>query len=288
MLWALLCLLAAVASTGAIVVSKRLAQECDLFHVAAAQFFFTALFLVPAAALMPAPPEGYALPLPAAGAILLAALLNVSSVYIYLRAIKSGSISILVPLRNTTPLFVAFLAIVLLSEQVTATVIGAALLIVAGAALLNQAREKGKAALARGAGAALLVALMAAFVFIIVKYITTISGPVPYLVFSSLAAAVISGAFLALAPGLQPFVHAARRHGRAFLLLGILAAAASLATVYAISLEKASVVSTFLRVELLFAVAAGALFFKEEVGISKIAGALLVLAGLVLVIMRGG
>ena len=288
MLWIALCLVAALSSVMAVAINKKLLGTVSEIKVASLYFIFTFLLLTP---LVPFLAETSDFSLLSAGLVALIAFngfLNVAAVYIYMKAIKCGDMSTVVPIRNTTPLFTAFLAAIFISEAITANVVAASLLIVFGAAALNYRKDmrlqSSNAAELKASVYALIVAIMAAFVFVIMKYCVSVISPILFIYVSVFFSSAIALLILAQKKKIRRFAEIARINLKYFFMVGLLTTIASLAIPYAASLEKASVISPFLRVELLFSLLVGYMFFGEKITKSKILGALLIFIGLLLVI----
>ena|GEM_PF-5305531 len=288
MLWIILCLVAAVSLVGAVVINKRLLGTAAEENITSLYFIFITLILTPFVLLLVPVSDFFALSVEIISAVLFIAILNVLSVYVYMKAIKVGDLSTIVPIKNTTPLFVAILAALLISEHVELNVILASVMVVVGAVALSrnskphasQSQQKLKSIIY-----ALSVAVIAAIVFVITKYSVSIVYPLLWIYSTFLVSSLLLLFIMVASGSAGSAMQLTRTKFPQIFAAALLATIATYATVTAISLEKASVVSAFLRVELLFGVVAGAFFFKEELTKTKLSGALLILAGLLLVIL---
>jgi transporter family protein len=280
MLWILLCIIASASTISVVVLSKRLLDSVDEFSVACLYFVFTFLVLSP---ILFSGISSFEIPFNIMILFPIIGILNVLAIFFYMKAIKSGDLSKVVPIRNSTPLFVAILAIFFLAEQPELNVFISCGLIILGSFLLNKEKSVSghdPASLKYAFG----VAIIASFVFIIMKHSVSMIDPFAFNYLSFLSSSVIGLLFVVGRKKAQRMISFIEKNLSSFIIIGILTAIASVSIVYAASLEAASMVSAFLRVELLFGLAAGQMFFNEKLTKETVAGALLVFIGLILVI----
>ena len=215
------------------------------------------------------------------------ALLNATAIILYIRSLKIGEMSIVIPLRNTTPLFVVLLSFIFLKEEHSAWLIAASFLIIIGAIIISHKRNKGFHESLRNITKdesiiyALIVALIAAFVFILTKYALFYIDSVIFLFFVT-----IFSLLFVLLYGLigkkdyKKVIENIKSHTWIFIIAGIFNSIGTLFTYYALASNNASIVAPTLRMEIVFSVIAGLLFFKEKGALKKIIGSSVILTGI--------
>jgi len=137
MFWALLSGIGACADAGYYIVNKKFLRSVDPDLLAASGFLFTSLFLLSISFCRGIPPLGpdFAMAVTATVAI------NIIGTTLAFRALKSTDISLAVPMLSFTPLFLIVTAAVMLHEIPSVIGIGGILILVSGSYVLNTAAE---------------------------------------------------------------------------------------------------------------------------------------------------
>lgn len=282
MLWLLFSLLTAFFVSLKDVLSKQSLASMDEYS---ASFFFRLvifLFILPFLLLQgfAEPGMGFWIALPISGSI------NAVATLLFMRAVKSSELSLAVPLRNFTPLFLLATSPLILRELPSSTGILGVLLIVGGAYLLNL--ESGSygleplRALARERGPRLM--LLAAFLWSISSSYDKIgvqaSSPllwvasVNFFVVLSLLPLALLNVKLRVVP---------LRGAVSISMAGVLGAIGLFFQMKAITLTLVAYVISIKRLGVLFSVLWGRVIFKEAVVEKRILGASLMVAGAALI-----
>lgn len=280
MLWLLCAFLTALCESLKDVVMKKSLGDANEYVVAWAWVFFSLPFLLPAVWYQGIPPLGeqFWLALGCGGG------LNFIAFILYVKALKYGDLSLTVPMIAFSPLFLLLTAPLVLGEFPTVWGMLGVLLVVVGSYLLNL-REKHKGYLApyrallseTGPRMMLGVALIWGIATTIDKVGLQNSAPVFWV-------AALNGVLMvALTPVMlnQPgSLGQVQRHFKALVLIGFLAALAALFQMFAVAMTLVAYVIAIKRTSTLMSVAWGYLFFGEAGLSERIAGAVVMLAGI--------
>lgn len=287
MLWLILTLIAALSNTSTVVINKKLLTFNKEIIVSASYFIFVVIFLSPLIPFIVDFSEIHLITDLLAFLIFLGAVLNLSAIYIYMKALKCGDLSLILPIRNTTPLFVAVLAVIFIAENVTLQIFAGIIIIMAGSIILTKESKSklGGSNQIKAILYALAVAIMAAVIFTITKYSVSIISPFLHVYLSALISSILLFLFILFSGRTSEFMGVIKTNIVPFAGVGFFSTLAATSIATAASIAMASVVSAFLRIELLFGVVAGSIFFKETITKLRIIGAILIFIGLLLVIL---
>jgi drug/metabolite transporter (DMT)-like permease len=137
MFWALLSGIGACADAGYYIVNKKFLRSVDPDLLAASGFLFTSLFLLAISFSRGIPPLGPDFVM----AVTAAVAINILGTTLAFRALKSTDISLAVPMLSFTPLFLIVTAAVMLHEIPSAVGICGILVLVFGSYVLNTTAE---------------------------------------------------------------------------------------------------------------------------------------------------
>lgn len=221
---------------------------------------------------------------PAVGAaILVSGVVNIGAIWAFLKALELEDLSVVAPLKQSTPIAVALAEPLVLVADYRFGVLAGAFAAVAGAYVLLSDDEGLATPLRRITETPALLALAAALLFAVAslanRFVTTQLSPYLYAFFVYAIMAV--GFTVILGAGDRDLPARGLLRGR-LLLLGGLTALRTSVTYVAFSLAIASRVSVVLQVSILLNVLAGGVLFAEEGLVRKLAGALLIVIGVVL------
>jgi drug/metabolite transporter (DMT)-like permease len=219
------------------------------------------------------------------GAALLSIVLNMVSVTLQVKALSISPLSVTVPFLAFTPLFMLATSAIVLREVPDAKGLTGILLVAVGAYTIHLDRIRGGLlepfrAIARERGSILMlvVAFIWSWTAVYDKVAVLASSPAFYTSFFSLAFGVLYAPFLAFGlrrarpgPGVLP---------RLF-LLGAIGAAMILSQLVAIQLTLASYVIAVKRSGMILSVVLGHVLFKEEHLRARLAGAVFMTLGVV-------
>jgi drug/metabolite transporter (DMT)-like permease len=219
--------------------------------------------------------------------IILSAAGVLSSTYIYVEAMRISDLSVTEPLRQTTPLIVAFMEPLVLKTDFSLIVVSAGLLGAAGSYILvskNGLAAPLKNIRNRGAVMAMVVAGIFAVLAIVKRFGSTNIEPLLFTYFTYVL-------------GLIGFWIWKRRNGdsisweswfrRDVFAMGTVTAVGAVITIYAFSLISASEATIIKQMSGIFGILIGGRFFQEEDIYRKIFGALILITGVVLVVFLG-
>jgi drug/metabolite transporter (DMT)-like permease len=287
-LWFGLALLCALFWAAVDALCKRTLRAHPPRAVLGARWLYALPFLVATLAVIPVPPLDGDFWL----ALGVGAPLEVAAMFLYLRAIAASPLSLTAPLLAWTPVFTTVVSAVVLREIPSATSVAGVLLVAAGSWLLY-AREGCTAleplrCMARERGARLMFAVALIFSG------TTAIGKIG-LMHSS--AAFFGTAFVAALAVCLVLTAIARGEGRAlvtelrpnrwFVAIGAGVAAMTMLHFIAMSLTHVASVVAVKRSSLVVSVIIGRIFFGERGLVRRLPGAVIMLAGVVLLGLFG-
>jgi drug/metabolite transporter (DMT)-like permease len=215
--------------------------------------------------------------------------LEFAAFYCYMTAIKSSPLSLSVPFLSFTPLFMIITGWLVLGERVSPSGCAGIACVVAGSYVLNLSRRNEGImgpfrAIVRERGSRFM--LMAACIYSLTSVLgkkgIELSSPLFF-------AAVYYSLFSVMMLALFPLFSAGGRGGAVFsrplkgAAIGLCMAAMVFSHMAAISMVQAAYMISVKRLSLLFGVAYGALLFKERNIGERLAGALVMLAGAVII-----
>jgi len=206
------------------------------------------------------------------------ALFNVLGALALMKGLKSGRLGVAVPMRNLVPLFTLFWGVIFLGETLTFILVPATFMVVFGTFLINRSSLR----FSKGAGYGLLSAFMYSIAVIIDKFTLGIIAPRFYVFLIPLVMSVLLMFYNR--NRLKRIWKAFVRRWRMFVMVGLITAVGSFFTFTAISLADVTVIVPVFRLEVLTSVIAGGVFFREKHMMVRIIGALLLIAGIILIL----
>ncbi len=272
------------ASTTAL--SKKALKDCGVYTIAWVRFGYAVPFLVCALMFIEIPP------LDTTFFIMIAVLvpLDALGTILYIRAIKFSPLSLTMPFLALTPAFLIITSYLMLGEQLSVSGIAGVFLVVAGAYLLNvHTTRKGLLeplrAIRKEEGSMLMIAV--AFIYSITSNLGKVavlhSSPVFFGTAYPAVMAVALFPFLVLVPG-GGFRQAFSRPVL-FASIGISNVLMFITHNLAIQLIEVPYMLSVKRTSLIFGVLYGWLLFKEANIRERLLGAVVMLAGVVLIAM---
>jgi drug/metabolite transporter (DMT)-like permease len=307
MLWYVLSIIGAIADAGYYIAIKKFLQTSDPFILAAGGYTCTgtALLIVSWARGFPAIGQDLFI------ALFVSSMLGVGAIILSFAALRHTDISLAVPMISFTPLFLIVTAFVLLHEVPSVMGIAGIVTIVTGSYVLNlSTSHRGWAdpfrsiAKNRGVLYMLIVSLIYAVAINFDKIIVTNSDPV----FGSSLTCIILGLSFAgmsqftrlrdvvgtvIAPqpeapqqrgletGARPFKNSIGQ----WFLIGILLSFSAVSINTAYTMQIVPYVIAIKRMSIIIMVLYGAFVFKEEDVVRRLSGALLMVAGAVLIVL---
>jgi drug/metabolite transporter (DMT)-like permease len=219
--------------------------------------------------------------------IILSAAGVLSSTYIYVEAMRISDLSVTEPLRQMTPLMVAFVEPLVLKTGFSWIIVLAGLLGAAGSYILvseNGLMKPFKNIRNRGALMAVAVAAIFAVLAIVKRFGSTNIEPLLFTYFTYVL-------------GLVGFWIWKRRNGDSIkreswfrkdvFAMGTVTAVGAVITIYAFSLISASEATIIKQMSGIFGILIGGRFFQEEDIYRKMLGAAILILGVVLVVFLG-
>lgn len=312
MLWVILAALGATANAAYFIATKRLLATFDRDVLAAGGFFATGIFLLTFALLRGIPPPGDELLM----AVAATTLLNIVATTLVFRALSTTDISLAVPMISFTPVFLIATSFLLLGETPSPLGIAGICIIVAGSYVLNLSSahtrwsDPIRAILKnRGTASMLLVAFIYAIALNFDKMVVLNSDPV---FGSSLVCLALGVSFFligqvkawhrrAIHDGtgrrIPPDAGTAERDRSSlepyhagvlvFVIIGLLVTVEAVSVNYAFTMQITPYVIAIKRMSIILTVFYGTLIAREGDVARRLAGALLMVAGAVLIILSG-
>lgn len=289
MLWVLLAFLAAFFRSLIDVFSKKGLKEMDEYLIAWVWRAFPVLFLLPVVAYTGIPALGKKFWI----AILLVGCLGVVTTIFYVKAIKLSDLSLVAPLTSFTPLFLIAMSPLIIGEYPSPIGIAGICLIVAGSYILNikkatQGLFKPLKALITQKGSRLM--LIVAFLWSITSNIDKIGLKDSSPVFWAFALNLILAVFLlpvVLAKSRFEWHRMKPHMFTALLPLGLFSALSILTHMLAISIAIVPYVIAIKRTSVVMSALWGFFMFKERGIKERLLGAVVMVAGVVLIALLG-
>lgn len=285
-IWALFALAGAVADAGYYALVKRSLARTDPFVLATGTFLATSLLLLGISLLRGLPQPGPGL-LPA---VFVTGTLNILASILTFRALQSTDLSLAVPMKAFTLVFLIGTSFVLLGELPAPLGILGILLIVAGSYVMNAGGTRRlrdpllRLAADRGIRLMMVVALLFSITLPFDKEVVMNSDP---FFGSALVMGYIGTAMLAIAlwKGSLPG-RVDRQAFWSFLLIGAVLALEAVAVNTAFTMQIVPYVIAIKRLAIFFAVFFGGILFREEHLRVRVAGATILMAGALLIILE--
>lgn len=284
MLWFLFSFLTALLESTKDVFSKKGLRNLDEYILAWSLRFFALPFLIPLLFFIKIPPLGNLFWI----ALLTSGSLNVIATILYMKAIRYSDLSITVPMVTFTPLFLLVSSPVIVGEFPSFLGLIGILLIVLGSYTLNiKQKHEGYLmplkALLKEIGPKLM--LLVAFIW----SITSNFDKIGVLNSSSIFWVIAVNIFLTLA--MLPImlyksrgsIHRIRINYKALFPVGLFNALALIFQMTAISLTLVAYVISIKRTSAIMSVLFGHLVFKEKGVRERLAGAAIMVAGVILI-----
>ena len=215
--------------------------------------------------------------------------LETLALILYMEALRVSPLSLTVPFLAFTPAFIILTGAVILGEKLSSQGIFGIMLIVAGSYSLHLKQVKAgisapfKAIFQeRGSVLMLAVALIYAVTSVLGKLAILHSSPFFFATFYFMVHGVFASTVLALFFKVRPWM-VVRKSPKGVLLVGLSQSLMVITHMWAISLAPAAYMIAVKRLSVLFGVLMGCVFFKEEGLGSRLVGAALMVAGVLLI-----
>ncbi len=288
MLWFWLALGSAVSISASDALTKKYFSDLTPMEMGFMRLLYCAPLLIVPFLMTPAPP------LPPLFWIVVAAAapFEALALYLYMKSLQTSPMSLTVPFLAFTPVWVMFTGFFILGELPSAWGAAGICLVGTGAYALNiDARRNGvlgplKAVLREpGSWMMLIVSAIYAVTLTLGKKAILLSSVMYFGTMYFLLLTAVLGLLL-MATGQVRLSLLAARPGRG-LAVGAFNAAMILTHVWAISLTSAAYMVSVKRLSLVFAVLYGRFLFKEPLFGQRLAGAVVMFAGLALITLLG-
>lgn len=284
MLWLLFAFLTALFESLKDVTSKRGLQRFDEYVIAASLILFQLPFLLPLYFVIEIPELGDQF----WHALIIGSILNLVAITLYIKAIKLSDLSITVPIINFTPLFLLLTSPVILGEYPSPLGLTGILLIVTGSYVLNiRSRNKGFLgpvwALFSEPGPRYMI--VTAFIWSITANIDKIGVQNSSPVFWTIADTIVLGTGMALMMYIRSRdrIKEIPRNLKLLLPIGFFGAMTFLTQMIAISMTLVAYVISIKRLSTAMSVMWGHVLFNEQGIKERLAGVIIMIAGVVLI-----
>lgn len=218
-------------------------------------------------------------------ALLGATAVVLASTYIYVEALRIADVSVTEPLRNTSPIFVALLEPLILGINFKALILMAALLGATGAYVLlakDSLIDPVENINNKGALLSILVAFILSLYSLASRFGATNTDPLLFIYLTYISGLV---GFWLWKKKESESIELESYLRKDVFVMGSVTALGAVAGVYAYSIISASEASVVMQTSTLFSVIIGGRFFKEEDLLRKTIGAIIILAGVLLVVI---
>ncbi|MFB6202978.1 MAG: DMT family transporter [Candidatus Nanohaloarchaea archaeon] len=220
------------------------------------------------------------------GAVLVSTAIIVASTYLYIEALRITDVSVTEPIRNTSPIFVALIEPLILGIGFRTTLLGAAVLGSAGAYVLV-AKDSLRTPLEnlenRGALLSVLVAFILAVYSVAQRFGATNADPLLFIYITYVTSLI--GFWIWKRREDEDNIRVRTYLRKDVFVLGTVTALGVVAGILAYSEITASQVTVVKQTSAIFSVVLGGKYFQEEDLARKLAGALVILAGVVLTVI---
>lgn len=284
MLWFVLALIAAITHAARTAVSKKLLQNVDEYLVAWATSIFALPFMIIALFFFGLPKIDTIFWI----ALLIGVLLNTITTILYFKSIKLSPLSLTVPFLTFTPLFLLITSPIMLGEFPSLWGVIGISLIVFGAYVLNiQTLHKGFLApfkaifKEKGSVLMLIVALIFSITANIDKIAILHSNPVFYIFLFHVFLTIIFTSLIQFKS--KDKIKQVKKNYLGLILIGFLFAVMIVSQMIAIKLTLVAYVNSVKRTTVIFSVIFGYFFFKEKNFKQCLAGAIIMVIGVVLI-----
>ncbi|WP_456431106.1 EamA family transporter [Thermosulfuriphilus sp.] len=287
-MWFVWALSTALASSGADFFTKKYLSHLSSPEMALARALGPFVFLAPALFFIQIPPLDETF----IKAVVVLLPLETTALLLYMKALRLSPLSLTVPFLSFTPAFMILTGALILNERLTPWGIAGILLIVSGSYLLNLGQIKNGLlapfrAIWQEKGSLLMIIVAAIYAInsVLGKLAVLHSSPLFFAVFYF----VLHGLFATFVLRILFRVRLRKIFSarRGFVSVGLSQSAMVICHMTAISLVEAAYMIAVKRLSLLFSVAFGGLFLKEESIGSRLLGAGLMVAGVALIVLMG-
>lgn len=213
-----------------------------------------------------------------------AGIFNAIGLYAFVTAVKLSDLSGVMPLRDTIPIYVAFLEPIFLGTTFTLFLFigallagGGAYIILADDGILSPLRSLPE----RGYQLALVTALSYSFGVVFARYITQRMPALTYTAYIYFVMVLVFGALIWVQLDGE-YRHSRLVTGLPIVGVGLLAASRSAFTFEMYARVSATAGTIFARGALISTVLIGVVFLNESGGVRKVIGSLLIMVGVVL------
>ena len=307
MLWYVLSFIGAIADAGYYISVKKFLQTSDPFSLAAGGYTCTGTVLLLMSWIMGFPDIGQDF----YGSLFASSVLGIGAILLTFAALRSTDISLAVPMISFTPLFLIVTAFVILHEVPTMTGIAGIVIIVTGSYVLNLSSSDGgwtdpfrSVFRNRGVLYMLMVSVIYAFAINFDKIIVNNSDPV----FGASIICMILGLSFAgisqipplkemlvritgpvpdspLQQSLPDGATPSNKRVRQWIAIGILLSVSAVSIYTAYTLQIVPYVIAIKRMSIIIIVFYGGFVFREKEMLRRFSGALLMVAGAVMIVL---
>ncbi len=218
--------------------------------------------------------------------------LELGAIFLYYKALRISPLSLTLPFLSATPVFLILFSLVIVGDPVSPAGAAGIVLIGLGGFTLNLSNLRSgifgplrAVVRERGSLYMLSIALVYGFTSSLGKLAIDHSSPAFFGTTYFLALALLLLPFIVRRSGLARFPSMLRENARAALLPGLFDAVATLAHVYAMSMTNVAYMIALKRTSLLMGSLYGFLLFGERQMRERMAGAILMFAGFVVIVL---
>ncbi|MBN1645530.1 EamA family transporter [Candidatus Woesearchaeota archaeon] len=285
MIWFVFALLAALGDSTYFMLAKRFLKGMDMYVLASGTFMMWAaiLFIITFFRRIPAIQEGFWT------AVLVTGILNIVAIILYYKALKITDLSLAMPLLSFTPVFLILTSFVFLKEFPRHYGLLGIILVMFGSYILNlQSKLKSPLApikqLFKDKG--VLLVLIVAFLWSITSNFDKMVVVKSDVIFGGAVVALFLGlSFTTIVLVQKKNLAQYRIHYKKFVITGLLNAFVATVANIALTLQIVPYVISVKRTSILFGVLYGGLLFKEKNFRQRLAGSVIMIAGIVLILM---
>ena len=282
MIWFILALLAAVFDAIFYAFSKKITKKINYYSFGAGVYLTCGIILFLLVLINGMPSIGNRF----YSALLISAIINISVLPLYYKAIKITDLSLAIPMLSFTPAFLIITSYIFLNEKPTNLGIIGIILIVIGSYILNINKKDRKLldplkSIFQNKGSFYML-LMAVLVSISINFDKIMIQNSNALLGSSLICLIIGS--LTLIVSFAKIKNARKiyqKHLDKFIIIGIILALASIFTNLALKMQIPPYVISIKRLSVLFSILLGSLMFKEKYIFKKSLGAIIMIIGVI-------
>ena len=227
----------------------------------------------------------------AAKALVGCGIFNILAYWVFMAGLKNGDFSIVLPLRNTVPIFTLIIGITVLKERINFRIVAATLLVIVGVIILQSSGDYVELTPSKILATPSLLAILSAFFFALTvmtnRYGTAKDyGKMNVLLFTTATILIMVlgyGLIVVFQEKTAEALAIIKTHWLKLFLVGFLGALGSWLTFKAFSVGEIIKVTPALRAQVLLSIFLGGAFFHEENIILRGFGGLLLTIGIVLI-----